>query len=225
MVKFLPFEYNTGAENMRIDKMLLDEAISNNLQMPIFRLYGWRPACISLGRNQKEGFFDENILKENEIDVVRRLTGGRALLHDKEITYSIVLPCDYFETAKSVMESYREICKVLIKAFNKMGINLTIGGDSISTKYDYCMLVSTGADLNYNGKKLIGSAQYRSNGYILQHGSILYDYDAKLLSRIFRSEIIDTSHITSIKEILPFMSMEEFGILFQDTVRDVLLNI
>ena len=71
---------------MQIDSDLLDNAIKNQTKEPIFRLYGWSPACVSLGRNQKDDFVDENLLKENGIDIVRRLTGGRALLHDNEIT-------------------------------------------------------------------------------------------------------------------------------------------
>ncbi len=210
---------------MKIDGELLEWAVCNRFCEPIFRLYGWTPACVSLGRNQKENFLNKEFLSKQGIDIVRRLTGGRALLHDKEITYSIVLPCDYFKTDMSVTDSYKEICNILIKTFEKLGVDLTLGGSSVNTKYDYCMLVSTGADLNYQGKKLIGSAQYRSKGYILQHGSILYSYDIELLSKIFQTAQMDTSHITSIKEIIPGISMEEFGNLFQDTVRGVLLGI
>ena len=89
---FIPYKVYTGAENMQIDNDLLEDAVKNNLQEPVFRLYGWSPACVSLGRNQRSDFIDENLLKENNIDLVRRLTGGRALLHDNEITYSYVCP-------------------------------------------------------------------------------------------------------------------------------------
>lgn len=224
MVKFLPFEYCTGFQNMARDEDIFEKAVSENAKEPVFRLYGWKPACVSLGRNQKDDFLDKNFLEQNCIDTVKRLTGGRALFHDKEITYSFVCPCDYFPGAESVVESYKAISNILICTFKRLGIELSIGGGSVHTKNNYCMLVSTGADLTCNGKKLIGSAQYRAKGYILQHGSVLYDYDSKLLENIFAAPV-DTSGITSIKEILPEMSMEEFGTLFQDTVRDVLLNI
>ena len=79
---------------------------------------------------------------------------------------------------------------------------LDFGGKPARGHFDYCMLVSTGADLCFNGKKLIGSAQFRKEGYILQHGSILYDYDKELLEKIFK-ETVDVSSITCIKEINP----------------------
>ena len=215
-MKFVPYEVKTGAENMQIDSNLLDDAISKNLKEPIFRLYGWSPACISLGRNQKDDFLDYDFLKSENIDVVRRLTGGRALLHDNEITYSFICPFDYLRNGENVTESYKEISQILIDNFKKFGIELTLGGEkSIHTKFDYCMLISTGADLCYKGKKLIGSAQCRKEGYILQHGSILYDYNKKLLEKIFH-ENIDTNSIISIKEISPNIEKADIIRLFLD---------
>lgn len=206
---FIPYEVKTGRENMQIDSDLLDNAIENQSKEPIFRLYGWSPACVSLGRNQKDDFVDEKFLKQNNIDVVRRLTGGRALLHDNEITYSFVCPVSYLKNGENVVESYKEISQILIDAFCKIGIELNFGGEK---KYkghkDYCMLVSTGADLCYKGKKLIGSAQFRKENYILQHGSILYAYDEKLLEKIFKEEV-DTFSITSLREINPDITKED----------------
>lgn len=189
---------------MQIDCDILENAIKNNEKEAIFRLYGWSPACVSLGRNQKDNFLDYKLLKANNIDVVRRLTGGRALLHDNEITYSFVCPFSALNEGDNVATSYREISQFLINKFKTLNINLEFGGSKsgIHTKFDYCMLISTGADLTYNGKKLIGSAQFRKDGYILQHGSILYDYNKKLLEKIF-NEKVDASSITSIKEINP----------------------
>lgn len=198
---FIPYKVYTGAENMQIDNDLLEDAVKNNLQEPVFRLYGWSPACVSLGRNQRSDFIDENLLKENNIDLVRRLTGGRALLHDNEITYSYVCPVSSLKSGENVTNSYKEISQILIDGFKKLGIELDFGGERKPKGHlDYCMLVSTGADLCYEGKKLIGSAQFRKSGYILQHGSILYDYNRELLEKIFKEEV-ETSSITSIKEI------------------------
>lgn len=199
---FLPFEVNSGEYNMKKDSELLDNAIKNSLREPIFRLYGWSPACVSLGRNQKSDFLDGNFLKENNIQVVRRLTGGRALLHDNEITYSFVCPASNLKNGENVVESYKEISQIFIDKFRELGIVLDFGGKPARGHFDYCMLVSTGADLCFNGKKLIGSAQFRKGGYILQHGSILYDYDKELLEKIFK-ETVDVSSITCIKEINP----------------------
>lgn len=208
-MKLIPYEIRNGKENMQIDSDLLDFAIKNNLQEPIFRLYAWSPACVSLGRNQKDDFLDYEFLKSKNIDVVRRLTGGRALLHDNEITYSFICPETYLKNGSHIVSSYKEISQILIDKFHKLGIDLSFGTSKpIKTGFDYCMLISTGADLCYNGKKLIGSAQCRSHGYILQHGSILYDYDKNLLEEIFK-EKVSTEEIISIKEINLKLSKEE----------------
>lgn len=194
---------------MRIDSDLLDAAIENKLDYPIFRLYAWKPACVSLGRNQKDDFLDRSFLKENNIDVVRRLTGGRALLHADEITYSFICPTLYLKNGEHVVSSYKEISRILIDKFKTIGIDLDFGSNKpVKTGFDYCMLISTGADLCYHGKKLIGSAQCRKQGYILQHGSILYDYDKALLEKIFK-EPVSTDEITSIKEINPKLTKEK----------------
>lgn len=208
-MKIIPYEIRTGKENMQIDSDLLEFAIKNELKEPIFRLYGWEPACVSLGRNQKDDFLDYELLKSKNIDVVRRLTGGRALLHDNEITYSFICPESFLQNGSHIVSSYKEISQILIDKFKKLGIDLDFGASKpIKTGFDYCMLISTGADLCYKEKKLIGSAQCRSHGYILQHGSILYDYDKKLLEEIFK-EKVSTDEITSIKEINPKLSKEK----------------
>lgn len=208
-MKYINYQVLTGQENMRIDSDLLDSAIENKLDYPIFRLYAWEPACVSLGRNQKDDFLDRSFLKENNIDVVRRLTGGRALLHADEITYSFICPTLYLKNGEHVVSSYKEISRILIGKFKTIGIDLDFGSNKpIKTGFDYCMLISTGADLCYHGKKLIGSAQCRKQGYILQHGSILYDYDKALLEKIFK-EPVSTDEITSIKEINPKLTKEK----------------
>lgn len=209
MIKFIPYEVLTGKENMQKDSDLLDFAIAEKLDYPIFRLYGWSPACVSLGRNQQDSFIDKKFLKDTNVDLVKRLTGGRALLHDDEITYSFICPVSYLKHGENVTKSYIEISKILIEKFAKLGIELDFGGSKrVDTKFDYCMLISTGADLCYNGKKLIGSAQCRKEGYILQHGSILYDYDRALLEKIF-NEKVSTESITAIKEINSELSKDD----------------
>ena len=209
-MQFYDFEINNGSKNMQIDSELLDSAIQNKLFEPVFRLYGWSPKCISLGRNQREDFLNY------QIDVVRRLTGGRALLHDDEVTYSCIFPIEYIRNGESIIESYKYISGILIDFFNTLGVTLEYGGNKkIETKFQYCMLLCTGADVCYNGKKLIGSAQYRKNGYILQHGSILFGYDKKLLQKLFNEEI---KEITTVKEILPDITKDKFICLLKEYI-------
>lgn len=208
-VQILPYHTNCGQVNMNIDSELLESSIRDGKKEPIFRLYGWNPPCVSLGRNQNDSFLNREFLKKNNIDVVRRLTGGRALLHDNEITYSFICPISYLENGEHVVSSYKEISQILIDKFKKLGIELSFGSEKpVKTGFDYCMLISTGADLCYQGKKLIGSAQCRKNGYILQHGSILYDYNRTLLEQIF-NEPVNTDEITTVKEINPNLTKEE----------------
>lgn len=208
-MKFVDYEILNGKENMQTDSELLEKAIQTEATEPVFRLYGWSPACVSLGRNQKDDFLDYVELNSLGLDVVRRLTGGRALLHDNEITYSVICPASYLPHGGNVAGSYKDICQILINKFAEIGIELTLGAEKgVHTKFDYCMLVSTGADLCWNGKKLIGSAQFRKEGYILQHGSILYDFNKELLEKIFK-EPVSTEEITCIKEINPSLTKSD----------------
>ena len=227
-MKYIKFGTYTGQENMQIDSDLLDEAIKTQAQEPVFRLYAWSPRCISLGRNQKDDFLTVNGVKE---DVVRRLTGGRALLHDNEITYSYVSPISIIPDGDTVAKSYKYISGILIDFFKTLGVELEFGGKSkvasiadlakpqvkTSMKFDYCMLISTGADVCYQGRKIIGSAQYRKQGYLLQHGGILFDYDKELLESLFHEEVTKDSIVT-VKDILPDMTKEEFVKRFEEFI-------
>ena len=208
-MRYVKFATYTGEENMRIDSELLDESIQTASQEPVFRLYAWSPKCISLGRNQKADF-----ITDKSVDVVRRLTGGRALLHDDEITYSYIAPVT---DGESVVESYKHISGILIDFFKTLGVELDFGENKkVSTHFDYCMLLSTGADVCYNGNKIIGSAQYRKHGYILQHGSILFGYDKAFLEHLFKEEV---KGITTVREILPDMTKEKFVSLLENFIQ------
>ena len=210
-MKLIEYGVFTGQENMQIDSDLLEGAISNKSQEPVFRFYGWSPKCISLGRNQKDNF-----IKSHDIDVVRRLTGGRALLHDDEITYSCVFPVSSIPSGESVALSYKFISGILIDFFKTLGIELGFGENKkVSTHFDYCMLISTGADVCFEGKKFIGSAQCRKQGYILQHGSILFDYNKMFLENLFNEKV---EGIVSMKEIMPEITKEELILELSDFI-------
>ena len=200
-MKFIEYKENTGEYNMGYDSILLNNAINTKIKEPVIRFYGWSPKCVSLGRNQSENNINFNFCKRNNIDIVKRVTGGRGLLHDDEVTYSFICPIEYLKNGESVIQSYKEISSAIIEGFRLIGIKLELGGNKKrEATHDYCMLLSTGADLSYNDKKLIGSAQYRTQGYILQHGSVLFSYDKNLIEQIF-NEKASTNLITCIKEI------------------------
>ncbi len=182
----------TGRENMEIDLAMLNQAILEQKDELYLRFYGWKPRCVSLGRNQKE--FTPN----EEIDVVRRPTGGRALLHDMEITYCVV---GKIQEKQSVIETYKMLSTALIKGFESLDIKLEFAGERGGNK-NYCMNISSGADICYQGRKFIGSAQFRKEGFFLQHGSILKDADYDFLEKIFK-EPVDKNKIVTLKEINP----------------------
>lgn len=200
MAYFIDYEVLYGAQNMDKDKYLLDKAIEHNLS-PILRLYGWRKPTMSFGCHQKLKDINLDFCKNNNIDMVKRPTGGRALLHDQELTYSFITPVNFLKNGNSVINSYKEISEALILGFSNLNIKLSFPEyKKVSVKDGYCMAISTGTDLSYNNKKLIGSAQFRKQDYILQHGSILIDLDEKLLAKIFNCNE-NFSNVTSINRI------------------------
>lgn len=191
-MRFLDYQVLSGKDNMVFDEQLLEEAVSAH-SGPILRFYGWSEPTISFGRNQDTFITD--------LPCVKRITGGRSLLHDKELTYCFICSQDFLQNGASVIASYKEISQGLVLGFRELGVELEFPQcKKVSTHHGYCMNLSTGSDLSYRGKKFIGSAQVRKKGYILQHGSILLDYDAQLLEDIFGEKVTD---VVSLKEIDP----------------------
>ena len=199
MAEFIDFEILTGEKNMQKDLNLFEEACTNSYKEPILRFYGWKPACVSLGRNQKIETINQKYCIDNHIDITRRITGGRALLHQDELTYSFICSTEFLEN-ENVQKSYEIISSALIKGFKKLGIEVSFGVKKPDVRYNYCMLLSTGADLNYQNKKIVGSAQYRAKGYILQHGSILYSINKTHIKNIFNEDLGEK--LITINEIL-----------------------
>jgi len=163
-----------------------------------------------LGRNQRILGIDEEFCKTHNIPIVRRITGGRALLHDKELTYCVVCNKKILKDGTNVIADYKELSGILIKALQKCGIEAYYGEKTKSNiGAGYCMNLSTVCDINVNDKKFIGSAQYRGNTHILQHGAIPYSFDKELLDKIFMGKV-DFEHITSINDIKPDFKPEQF---------------
>lgn len=188
---------------MAIDEKMLHDAgsgaISGGFEEAWVRFYEWSPKCVSLGKNQKDEYF----LPEG-IDVVRRKTGGRALLHDNELTYCVVAP---ILEGEGVIQTYKRVSDCLIAGFSRLGVEAEYGYEKGVAK-GYCMTLSTGADVVWRGKKLIGSAQYRTDKHFLQHGSILFDADFELIEKIF-GEKVDRNKIATLNEINPEIGKNE----------------
>lgn len=197
MAKLISYQICSGIENMQIDERLLDEAISSQYDEPLLRFYGWETPTLTLGRNQKKTEINIDYCRENQIPIIKRITGGRAVLHHMELTYSFISPVGFIKNGGSVILSYKEISEALIIAFEQMGIELSyIENKKIDVKNQYCMAISSGADLSCRGKKFIGSAQFRKNGYVLQHGSILFDVDDEMAKNIFNQTMPNQNVIT-----------------------------
>lgn len=160
-----------GLKNMGIDVAL--GVFSEKLNDVILRFYTWKVPTLSLGKHQNSDDIDVDYLKENNFDLVRRPSGGRAVLHWDELTYSVVVPKNHelFET--SVLELYNLISKLLIEGLRRLGypVELTEGKKKASTHV--CFQVPSTYEITMNGVKVVGSAQTRTQDYILQHGSIV----------------------------------------------------
>lgn len=168
-----------GDANMARDEAI-SRAVSAGQQPPTLRLYGWQPPFISLGLSQRINTVDEVRCKADGVGIVRRATGGLAILHTDELTYSIALPIAHDLAQGDVMTSYRRIAKAIIAALRLLGIE-GAHADAVAKEdratspvcfeapSDYEVM---SAPATHGGKKLVGSAQWRRVDGVLQHGSL-----------------------------------------------------
>lgn len=154
-----------GAMNMALDEAIL-EFVGKKNSPPTLRLYAWEPPCLSLGYAQPYADVDEQALKSLKWDVVRRPTGGRAILHTDEITYAIIAHQDEPEMEGGILESYRRLSKGLLQALAILNIHATADKEyqippGIQKNGPVCFEVPSNYEITVDGKKLIGSAQAR----------------------------------------------------------------
>lgn len=168
----------TGFENMAIDETLV-ESLLNKLSVPTFRLYSWNPSCLSLGFHQPVSEVNLENLQKKKLDLVRRPTGGRAVFHANEITYSAAIPLQN----QSASFWYDKIHKAFFDVFRQMNIPVEISTATDNFKAIYknstsvpCFVSSAKSELLIEGKKVVGSAQRVFGSVLLQHGSILIDH-------------------------------------------------
>ncbi|WP_174888188.1 lipoate--protein ligase family protein [Brevibacillus laterosporus] len=195
--------------------MAIDEAIltlhSQGKVPPTVRFYTWNPATLSIGyfqKMEKEINIDE--VKRLGLGLVRRPTGGRAVLHDAELTYSVIVSEDHPQMPKSVTEAYKVISMGLLHGFQKLGLKaemVSLATEEEKAKYNSpgssaCFDSPSWYELVVEGKKVAGSAQTRQKGVILQHGSILLDMDVDLLFSLltFPSERVKERMMNSFKQ-------------------------
>lgn len=171
------FIYDTpsdGVYNMAIDDAILEFVNAGDV-LPTLRLYGWSPPCLSLGYGQRSTDADLDRLARLGWGIVRRPTGGKAILHADELTYSLTLPAEDPLAQLDIVASYREISRALMQALQCLGLQpQSDPADSQQLKQAgaVCFEMPSHYEITVGGRKLIGSAQLRRKGALLQHGSL-----------------------------------------------------
>ncbi len=181
-----------GITNMAIDAALLDEVEASIKPHTIVRFYGWSRPTVSLGRNQKiDKAVDAAYCSSHGIDIVHRPTGGRAVLHDDELTYAVISN-DANAFGDTIYGNYKRVSEALRLGYNHLGIPAILapetrkagalrhGGDPP------CFLSTSRYELMVDGRKIAGSAQRRVRGSFLQHGSMPITCDREVLARATR---------------------------------------
>ncbi|MGB6607949.1 MAG: lipoate--protein ligase family protein [Atribacterota bacterium] len=218
--------YHTGFMNMAIDEAIMI-AHREGLVPPTIRFYQWSPPAVSLGYFQdlkKE--IDVDACKNLGIDIVRRPTGGKAVLHDKELTYSFIIKENHPLVNDSILETYKKISGGIIRGLSYLGITAELvplreklknssSGNEIKSKISHsdiksiCFSVPSQYEVQVEGKKIVGSAQVRKREIVLQHGSLLIELEKDKLFSVFnfpsvqiRERLKIRFKATSLEEIL-----------------------
>ena len=172
----------SGRYNMARDLALADLARADGQAR--LRLYGWRRPTLSLGYGQSRDAFAPERLKELGVDLVQRPTGGRAVLHQHEVTYAFAVPAG--DLPGDVRQTYLEIARPLLSALRELGADARLAGEPAQSGRDEnCFQQPSWYEIEVDGRKLLGSAQVRHLGVLLQHGALPLHLDYGLCAQIF----------------------------------------
>ncbi|QRN83419.1 lipoate--protein ligase family protein [Chloroflexota bacterium] len=224
-----------GALNMAVDEAILESVYTGD-SLPTLRLYAWEPACLSLGHVQAFAEVNTEALKQNGWDVVRRPTGGRAILHVDELTYSVIAPKSEPRVSGGVLESYLRLSQALLQALKLLGLSPEANENKPVTDpkkpNPVCFEVPSNYEITVGGKKLIGSAQARRNEGILQHGALPLHGDlTRIISALkFRDDAARDrasdrllAHATTVESVLGTApTWQQAGEAFKQAFSDVL---
>jgi lipoate-protein ligase A len=216
--------------------MAIDEAIFTSCQQkkspPTIRIYGWNPPAVSLGYFQKaENAVDLDACRRCGVDVVRRLSGGRAVLHYHELTYSVICREGISPLGSSVLETYKTISECLISTLE--GLSLQVQwvasrdkhtGAQEKDKTASCFSSPSWYEITVEGKKICGSAQKRGDGVLLQHGSLLIDYDPELLGEVLLSRKSEEEFLTEIRSSTTAINQHLAQKIDFDQLKELVLN-
>ena len=192
---------DTGVANMALDEALMERAGESGEW--ICRVYAWSEPTVSFGRNQAAvRHYDPSLLKERQFLAVRRPTGGRAILHHREITYAVAAPVAH---AGGLHESYLLINRLLVHGLGTLGIAVSVAESPVQAMLPGpvpCFDHPSSGELVAFGRKLVGSAQWRTEHALLQHGSILIDDDQALLTQLRREPAPEPPRAATLRELL-----------------------
>src|SRR5262252_3055243 len=181
-----------GERNMAIDASLLEEVDRSENPRTIVRFYGWQNPTISLGRNQKiDKAVDEGYCRTNGIDIVHRPTGGRAVLHDDELTYAVISN-DSEAFGDTIYGNYKRVSEALCLGYKRLGVPAVLAPDTrkhpaYPDDADLpCFISPSRYELMVDGRKIVGSAQRRVRRSFLQHGSMPITCDRSALAQATR---------------------------------------
>jgi len=176
----------SGPEQMATDMILLEKAMMDSEVALAIRFYNWRGMWLSIGKNQKHlPRHWKELAKSKKLQIVRRPSGGNAVLHGSGLTYALI----WLSAPRKKLEAYYLASQWLIKGFSKLGLPLRFGDQPGNSYKEDCFATSTAADLiDSNGQKRIGSAQVWRKGNLLQHGEILLDPPTQLWMEVFHTQ-------------------------------------
>lgn len=187
--KFIDTGHHDAATNMALDECLLNWHSEGKIP-PTLRFYGWSKPSLSAGQFQKvERSIDFDGITKHDCEFVRRLTGGSAVLHDDELTYSIVVSEAHPNIPKSVTQAYYILSKGVLEGYKELGINADYAipeREMLKERTDVCFEKTAYYEMIVDGKKISGNAQTRKHGVLLQHGSIPMTIDEDMLFEMFK---------------------------------------
>ncbi len=207
--------------------MALDEVLLTTLSAPVVRVYEWQPHTITLGYAQRAADVDRAACERWGLDVTRRLTGGRAVLHADELTYSVIAPPDLVGGLRNLTRSYQLISGCLATALRAAGLAIefserpTAPAARLGAHDPACFAASLGGDLVVSGRKLVGSAQLQRLGGVLQHGSLPRTLDHRPLDECLRRPAGAQHNWTSLSDLGVGLSPLRFAQLMGEAYAEL----